>query len=156
MVEAAVVLPIFLVIMLTMIKIAFFCFQILRFQYEVSEITRQAFTLGADHRATVAGQSGTLGWQQFIVSQINLKAESIGLATKTPANNALIVFASESGTCRTWSCAAQAEPGQVFSLSIDLNEPIFGTTLADISWTSMPFTVKAIAFIQSYQNEESV
>jgi hypothetical protein len=155
MVEASVVLPFFLAIMVILIKVAIFCFNILRFQYEVSEITRQAFTLGADQRATIAGQSGTISWQQFIVSQINLKAQAIGLATSTPANTASVIFASDDSTCSTWSCATQAEPGHVFSLSINLREPILGSTLAGISWANINCTVKAIAFVQKDQNEVS-
>ncbi len=159
MLEAAIVLPIFLVMMTTMMKIAVFCFHMLRFQYEVSEITRQAFTLDADTRAAVAGGSGPMSWENFIVSQINLQAQSIGLATQNPAdktatdpNAVSYAFVSPTVTYSdAWDHADIAEPGWVFSLSISLKEPIFGSTLAGISWASIPFTVKAIAFVQMKQ-----
>ncbi len=156
MVEAAVVLPLLLVIMITIIQIAIFCFHILRFQYEVSEITRQTFSLRADHRATVAGQVGIMGWRPFLESRINLQAQAIGLATREPTTTASAIFAHPDGTCAAWSCAEQAVPGWVFSLSIRLEEPIFGSRLANISWAKFPFTVNAIAFVQFQENDMSV
>jgi len=155
MLEAAVVLPFFLVIMISAIKIALFCFHMLRFQYEVSEITRQAFSLAADQRATAAGVAGTMGWQTFIESQINREAQKIGLATQDPANTAAAIFAHSGGRCTGWRCTELAEPGWVFSLSIRLEEPIFGASLAGISWAKFPFTVNAIAFVQVKENEIS-
>jgi hypothetical protein len=155
MVEAAVILPFFLVIMLIMIQIALFCFHLLRFQYEVSEITRQAFVLTADQRATVAGESGVIDWEPFVVSMVNKRAQEIGISTNKPADSASIVFASEQGQCSTWTCAATAEPGDVFSISIPIREPIFGSTLAGISWANLSVSVKAIAFIQRDQAERS-
>jgi hypothetical protein len=157
MVEAAVVLPIFLVTMMMMMQIAIFCFHLLQFQYEVSEIVRQTFVLNAKQRAIIAGQSGNMEWQPFVVSQINKKAEHLRLATKAPADSASIIFTSSKTekTCKGWSCASKANPGHVFSLSITLKEPIFGSMLAGISLPNMSVNVKAIAFVQRSQSEDA-
>jgi Flp pilus assembly protein TadG len=144
MVEAAIVLPVFLAIMLISMKVMVLCFHFLRFQYEVSEITRQAFVQSASQR-------NNLDWQTFIVNNINSRAASIGLATSSPAQNATVSFSN----CSGWPCSQSAQVGDIFSISIALSEPVLGagSSIAGISWQNLTMTAKAVAFVQQEQNE---
>jgi Flp pilus assembly protein TadG len=144
MVEAAIVLPLFLAIMLISMKILVVCFHFLRFQYEVSEITRQAFVQNASQRSN-------LDWQTFVVNNINSRAASIGLATASPAQNATVSFSN----CTGWNCSQTAQIGDIFSISIPLSEPVLGSgsAIAGISWQNLTITAKAVAFVQQEENE---
>ncbi len=152
MVEAAVVLPIFIAVILISIKALLFCFHLLQFQYELSDITRQTFVLSQSERGAVAGTGGNLSWQSFLETLINNRASKIGLASGNPAANATVRFISDStGVCSGWSCNTTARSGDLFTISVLLEEPIFGPSLARISWTNITINVKALAFIQREQ-----
>lgn len=157
MVEAAIVLPFFIVILFITINLMVFCFHMLTFQYEVADITRQTFILSGASRAEVMGVSNPPSWQDFLVNQINQKATEIGLSTKDPASpgsgSATISFSPTRNGCAAWSCAAVAESGDIFTISITIKEPVFGAKLAGISWQEVSVQLKAIAFVQQAQLE---
>jgi len=154
MVETAVVLPVFLAIMFITMNAMLFCFHLLQFQYEVSELTRQTFVLNSNQRGDVAGQAGRLDWQPFLVSRINSRARDLGMKTYDPAAAATVQFYSSAGTqCANWECASAADVGSIFSIDIPLQEPIFGNVIADISWATISVRIKAVAFVQKPHSE---
>ena len=154
MVEAAIVLPIFLAVLLLTFQVMIFCFHLLQFQYEVAEITRQAFVLSANERAGILGQYGNVSWQNFITTQINQRARDIGLATTNPANTAETRFITPGNkSCSGWQCSASATRGDVFSIDLPIRENILGQKIAGISWATVSVNVRAIGFVQRPQNE---
>jgi Flp pilus assembly protein TadG len=153
MVEAAVVLPIFLAVLFISINALVFCFHLLRFQYELSDLTRQTFVLSQSERGSLVGTGANASWQSFLETMINNRAMKIGLTTNSPASYASVQFISKSiGTCSGWNCTTSANAGDLFTISVRLEEPIFGASLAGISWTNISIDVKALAFIQTEQS----
>jgi len=145
MVEAAIVLPLFLAIMLISLRALIVCYHFLQFQHEVSEITRQAFVLNSSQR-------GNLTWQNYLVNQINSRASQIGLFTQTPASQAIVQFSNCS--VADWSCSATATMGDIFSITINITEPVINNgSLAGISWQNIPLSTKSIAFVQQPESE---
>jgi hypothetical protein len=157
MVEAAIVLPFFILLLFIAINIMVFCFHMLRFQYEVADITRQTFTLNGSNRALVSGATNPPTWQDFLVGEINKKATEIGLNTTEPASpasgTASIAFSPARNNCTSWACAVWAESGDVFTISITIKEPVFGAQLAGISWQEISVQLKAVAFVQQAELE---
>jgi hypothetical protein len=157
MVEAAIVLPFFLVILFITVNMMVFCFHMLQFQYEVADITRQTFILNGSGRASVMGVSNPPSWQEFLVGQMNQKASDIGLSTQNPASldsgTAAISFSPARNNCTSWDCSALAESGDIFTVSITIKEPVFGAKLAGISWQEISVKLKAIAFVQQAELE---
>lgn len=145
MVEAAIVLPLFLAIMFFSIRALIVCYHFLQFQHEVSEITRQAFVLNASQR-------GNLSWQNYLVNKIDSRASQIGLTTQTPASQATVQFSNCS--VADWSCSATATMGDIFSITINITEPVINYgSLAGISWQNIPLSTKSIAFVQQPESE---
>jgi hypothetical protein len=157
MVEAAIVLPFFIVILFITVNLMVFCFHMLQFQYEVADITRQTFILNGSGRASVMGVSNPPSWEQFLVEQINRKASEIRLSTQNPASTnsgtASISFSPVRNNCTSWACSALAESGDIFTVSITIKEPVFGAKLAGISWQEISVKLKAIAFVQQTELE---
>jgi Flp pilus assembly protein TadG len=144
MVEAVIVLPVFLSVIFITMSISLFCYRLLSFQYAVSDITRQAFIYTKAER-------GNLSWQAFIESQANARAESIGLLTRISdgSNNYQVQFSSsDRGSCANWGCAETAEPGHIFAITVTVTEPLFKSVLQDISWQQISMSTKGIAFVQ--------
>lgn len=158
MVEAAVVMPIFLAILLISMYLMVLSFKVLRFQYEISDIARQTFLLTPSQRASVAGAAGIpMSWRAFLDAQIDGKLSAIGFSSslqKLRPNNYNVQFSPARLGCVAWDCAASAMPGDVFSITITLNEPMFGATLAGLSWQVLSIDTKVIAFVSRPQNEE--
>lgn len=150
MVEAAVVLPVFLVVMFISMNASLFCYRLLSFQYEVSDITRQTFVLSASQRTQITGQSS---WRNFLETRINTRARELGLLTSSPATSATVQFATGDTPCTGWTCANQVTAGDIFSITVSIQEPIFGSGLARISWLSVTTQAKAIAFIHQLERE---
>lgn len=154
MVEAAIVLPFGLSFLFITMNTLLFCFRLLQFQYEVSEITRQAFILNASQRRNLSGKYNDRGRQSFITTKINQRAKALGLSTPEPANRARIAFASSRGSrCLSWQCSASALPGDVFTIELTITEDILGGALSGISWTTISSDVKAVAFVQTSEDE---
>jgi hypothetical protein len=157
MVEAAIVLPFFIVILFITFNIMVFCFHMLRFQYEVADITRQTFALTGANRALISGDNNPPRWEDFLIGEINKKATEIGLTTTEPASpssgKSEISFSPARNNCTSWKCANYAESGDVFAISITIKEPVFGANLAGISWQEISVKLKAIAFVQQAESE---
>lgn len=146
MVEAAIVLPVFLSVILITMNIALFCYRLLSFQYAVSDITRQAFV-------STAAERGTADWKVFIEGRINTRAAELGLITRIPnlPNDKYTIQFSPS--CTGWNCAGTARPGDIFAITITVTEPLFGSVLQGISWQQISMSTKAIAFVQYREAE---
>jgi hypothetical protein len=155
-VEAAVVLPFFLIVMFITVNVMIFCFHMLRFQYEVADITRQTFILNGESRASVTEATTSPTWRDFLVSQINSRAADIGINTPEPASSSgteVSFSPTRLSGCQAWNCAASAESGDIFTISITIKEPVFGAKLAGISWQEIAVKLKAIAFVQQPESE---
>jgi len=155
MVEAAIAMPLFLAILFTSMWLLVLCFKLLRFQYELADITRQTFLLTPLQRSGVAvGGGAGIGWQAFLEDQVTKRLQSIGLSSSLGANNYNVQFSPARAMCEGWGCAGTAQPGDVFSITVTLNEPVFGANLANISLQRLSIDTKAIAFVLQAQNEE--
>jgi hypothetical protein len=155
MVEAAVVMPLFLAFLLVSMYVMVLCFKILRFQYEIADLTRQTFLLTPLQRAQVASGGGAgIGWEDFLRDQLAERLQIIGLASPLEPSIDNVQFSSAMGVCEGWNCASTAKTGDIFSISFTLNEPVFGATLASVSWQRLSVETKAIAFVLKPQNEE--
>jgi len=146
-VEAAVALPLFLGILLAGLYLLLFCFQMLRFQYDVAESTRETFTRNRAAR-------GNVGWGTYLIAQLGNRSRDLGLPPWQLEN---VTFS----TCalggdpqqRLALCGAQAQPGESVSLVFAVTQQFGLANLGGITLPDMTFRTKSIAVIQMTEGE---
>jgi hypothetical protein len=150
MVEAVIVLPVLLSVIFIFMSLALFCFRLLTFQFWVSDLTRETFIYTKEDRKGA-------NWQPYLESQLALRAQEIGLTTRIPntdSNKYKIQFSRPlAQPCEGWQCGANARPGDIFSITVTVTEPLFSRVLADISWQQISMSAKGIAFVNYRENE---
>lgn len=163
MVQAAIVLPLFMAVLLGSIRILLICYQGIRLQYEVSETTRMTFTLDKAAR-------GGRGWEDFFASSLETRAKTNGLSglgfqtsidigngnngsKKCDPKNIELSYVSSTGQTSTSWPAASAKPGETFSVTIKSQEPLLPSGLSRIASPTIELRAKAVAVIHRAQNE---
>lgn len=139
LVEAAVALPMFLGIVLAAFYLLLLCFQILRFQYDVAESTRETFTTNS------AGRDGD-GWQTFLSRRLTGRSADLHLPTWS-------LDVTFSGCTDGWACAQNAQPGQSVALVFSIKKAFGLRGLGGISLPDITFKTKTIAVIQMTESE---
>ncbi len=153
-VQAAIVLPLFLAVLLGSIRILLICYQGIRLQYEVSETMRMTFTLDS------AGRGG-LTWANYFANTFRPRARATGVNIKFSPQSGMIDINnyelsytnSQGNTVQGWP-DANALPGGTFSLTIKSNEPLLPKGLvSNTSPLAITLRAKAVAVIHRTQGE---
>jgi hypothetical protein len=139
LVEAAVALPMFLGVVFASFHLLVFCFQMLRFQYDVAESTRETFTTNS------VGRGGD-SWQSFLSRRLANRSADLYL----PAWNLDVTF---SECTNGWACAPDAQPGQSVALVFSVTQAFGLGSLGGISVPDITFKTKSIAVIQMAESE---
>jgi hypothetical protein len=146
-VEAAVALPLFLGISLAALYLLVLCFQILRFQYDVAESTRETFTRNRDAR-------GGKAWGTYLVDQLNNKSHDLALP---PWHLESVAFSgcTFGGTPEDTltNCGQIARPGESVSIVFRITQDFGLENLGKITLPSMTFRTKTVAVIQMMEEE---
>lgn len=160
MVQAAIVLPLFLGLLLGSIRILLICYQGIRLQYEVSETTRMTFTLDSAAR-------GGSKWQDYFSNTFAARATSaglVGLVFSTSSNGGKVIPSNNITVKHTvinngiaailsqWP-GAKAKPGETVSIQITSSEPLLPNGLGGIKSPSIVLSAKAVAMIHRAENE---
>ncbi|MFO0416363.1 MAG: hypothetical protein ACK5Y6_03655 [Pseudomonadota bacterium] len=142
--EAAITIPLFMLIMFSAVYILFFFFKVIRFQYDVADVARTTFS-------SPLAERGTKDWQSYLTNTLDQRASGLGLET-IPSQYAEVSFSgAASGTA--WAGASSARPGDLFSIVITLSEPVIPGSFLGISVPDFKVQTKAVAVVQMRQSE---
>jgi hypothetical protein len=146
-VEAAVALPLFLGIVLAALYLLFFCFQMLRFQYDVAESTRETFTRNSQAR-------GDAAWGTYLIDQLNSKSRDLSLP---PWNLESVTFSGcslgDTPEEKLATCGQVAQPGESVSLVFKVTQEFGLNNIGGITLPNITFRTKAVAVIQMTEAE---
>lgn len=142
-VEATIALPLFLAMLLFSVYLLYFSFKLLRFQYGLSEATRETFTKKRIDR-------GDKNWGDFLTDQMkdidgtkwNLTNVTLKQAHFLPCN-----------TSSNWACHDSAKPGDTFLIQYEIRDDLLPNSVAGIELPSISFQSKAVATIQMEEGE---
>jgi hypothetical protein len=134
----------FMVIMLSALYILFFFFKVIRFQYDVADVTRSTF-------ASTAAERGTQDWRSYLDQSLDTRASGLGLVT-VPSRSSEVTF-SGSSTGASWGAASNAKPGELFSIVVTISEPVISGAMFGISLPNFTVQTKAVAVVQMRQSE---
>ncbi len=159
MVQAALVLPLFMAVLLGSLRMLLICYQGIRLQYDVSETTRMTFTLDSAAR-------GGKKWEDFFGSTLETRSAKSGLSglkfgvsvdTGNPMpgkrcdpSNLLLKYKGQATT--TWP-SASAKPGETVSLDIITNEPLLPNGLGGVRSPTIQLRARAVAVLHRGENE---
>jgi hypothetical protein len=146
-VEAAVALPLFIGISLAALYLLTFCFQILRFQYDVAESTRETFTRNRDARD---GKT----WGTYLVDQLNNKSRDLALPAwhlESVAFSSCTFGGSPEDTLT--NCGPIAQPGESVSMVFRITKEFGLQNIGEITLPSITFRTKSVAVIQMTEEE---
>ncbi len=147
LVEAAVVLPLFLGIILASLYLLLFCFQMLRFQYDVAESTRETFTKNRQDR-------GNASWGAYLLAQLSTRSRDLNLPAWT-LEDVTFSGCNAGGTPQDTLalCGQMAEPGQSVSLIFAITQNFGLQDIGDLSLPEITFRTKSVAVIQMTEAE---
>lgn len=137
MVQAALVLPLFLGLLFLSIKILMASYKMLMLQDIVAEVTREAFT-------KTYAQRGSVSWQNYIQTNIFNRAKAVGVTEAKKSGATATSFWSSANPIES-PAASSAVAGDIYSLWITVNEPVLASGLGV---GSIPLKAKGIAVVQ--------
>lgn len=143
-VEATIALPLFLAMLLFSVYLLYFSFKLLRFQYGLSEATRETFTKKRIDR-------GDKNWDEFLLDQMK---DVDGTKWNLPGIDLKQARFLPCAETHHWDCAGSAKPGDTFLIQYEITDRLLGdVSIAGIYLPSISFQAKAVATIQMSQNE---
>jgi hypothetical protein len=150
-VQAALIMPFLLAIIFASVNLIIISSKSVRFQYDITQVTREAF-------AKTKSERGNLNWQPYIQNNLLTRAQAAGLsaaATPTTFQNGITpTFRLSNGTSvSNWTPATSAKSGDVFHVEAQSTEAVFPSALLGLSSLQITLRARAIAFIQRTQDE---
>lgn len=169
LVEAALILPLFLAILFISIQLMLVSYRLLRFQYEVAEATRQTFTLNSSER-------GNIPYVQFLQAQLIQRAQAAGMSQNlasvkikyetSPLSSApstaapSIVLSQGCGGPPLFNpigggppVSNPPSPGSLCQVSVTVQETLFNGKFLNIGLPAINITARGIAFVQQQETE---
>jgi len=169
MVQAAIILPLFMAVLLGSIRILVISYQGIRLQHEVSETLRMTFTLDRASRQLDPGSSQGATWEDYFYTRLFRKSYGMGLVLGgkfgngggknynykviNPVGTIEMFYTNLQGSTTSDWPRSDAKPGETFSITVKSQEPLFSTKLAGISSPTIELRAKAVAVINRAEDE---